>query len=87
MHVDAGEFIDRLGLPTDRRQLQAAAILVMAIDLPAPMYLVGDRMKLAAEICPGISLEELGPLGGAEGRLHALLKARDLVAKMIDELA
>lgn len=87
MASDAGEFIDRLGLHTDRRQLQAAAILVMAIDLPAPMYLVGDRMKLAAEICPGISLEELGPLSGEAARLHALVKARDLINEMIEELA
>jgi hypothetical protein len=39
----------------DPRQRQAAAILLSAIDLPAPLQVVAGAWAEAAKVCPGIT--------------------------------
>jgi hypothetical protein len=67
----------------DRRQRQAAAILLSAITLPAPAHAVASLWLRAAEVCPGISAEEVCLAGS---RVGALRFARDLIDDVIAEL-
>lgn len=66
----------------DRRQRLAAAILLSAIDLPAPLPAYAQHALEAAKVCPGLNVAEAA--FGA-GRVAGLLKARDLVDELLAE--
>lgn len=66
----------------DPRQRQAAAILMSAIDLPAPAFDAARIFGHAARLCPGMTMD-MNPIGDR----HAQLKlASDLIGQMIAEL-
>lgn len=67
----------------DRRQRVAAAILLAAIDLPAPMDVVGRLWGRAAAVCPGITVDEL-PIG--QSRRVMLTAARNLIDEMLGDV-
>lgn len=67
----------------DRRQRLAAAALLMAFDLPAPFAAAGEQMAEAAEVCPGLTLDEV-PLGD---RAAALLRAKQIIDQLVAEAA
>lgn len=66
----------------DPRQKEAAALLLSAIDLPAPAKLVGRIWLQAAAVCPGIKADQ-AMLGNRAGQLQ---RARDLIDQVLSEL-
>ena len=72
-------------LTLDRRQQLAAAQLLMAFDLPAPMAAASRQMIEAARVCPGLTMGELPNLGPGSRRA-CLAAARDLIDELIDEI-
>jgi hypothetical protein len=73
----------RRGDLLDRRQRLAAAALLMAFDLPAEMSGAGEQMREAAEVCPGLTVDEV-PIGD---RCAALLRAKQLIDELVAEAA
>jgi hypothetical protein len=69
-------------LPQDRRQRVAAALLITAIDLPAPLDKVAGLALTAGRICPDMSVQE-SMMGS--GRRRQLEAARRLIDDMLDE--
>lgn len=67
----------------DQRQRHAAALILSAIDLPAPAEAWALQAIQAASVCPGITVGEL-----VLGRRRAqLVEARNLLDAMISEAA
>lgn len=66
----------------DPRQRQAAAILLCAIALPAPLEAVAQAWKAAARVLPGITLEHARP----GDRPAQLRRARDLIDQCLSEI-
>ncbi len=69
----------------DRRARLAATNLLMAFDLPAPADQASRQMITAAKCCPGVTMDEIAPLGRNQ-RLACLHKARLLIEEMLAEL-
>lgn len=67
----------------DRRQRHAAALLLSAIDLPAPAGAWARAAIAAAKVCPGIKITEVQ----LNSRVAALTQARDLIDEMLREAA
>lgn len=91
-HVElGGEFLswhltsEGEGIDLDRRQRLAAAMLIMAFDLPQPMTEAAKTMMEAAALCPGLTTGEIGTMGKSQ-RLSHLNRARDLIDEMIAEI-
>jgi hypothetical protein len=63
----------------DPRQRQAAAILLSAVTLPAPMAAWARQLSRAAQACPGIKIDQIyindrtAALKGARALIDALL--------------
>lgn len=66
----------------DPRQQEAAALLLSAIDLPAPAYHVVRIWRRAAQVCPGITIDQ-ALLGDRRAQLE---KARDLIDQVLSEM-
>ncbi len=72
-------------LGIDRRQRIAASMLLMGFDLPAEAEAASKQMIEAAEVCPGITMGDMAPMGKA-GRFNALAAARALIDEMLEEI-
>lgn len=70
----------------DRRQRLAACMLLSAMDLPAPAGDAARQLIEAADVCPGVTIGDLPPLGPGSRRLF-LQRASDLIDEMLAELA
>ena len=66
----------------DPRQRQAAAILLSAMVMPAPMGDAAKALRFAASVCPGITAGE-ARVGDRKG---ALERVQDLVAELLAEI-
>lgn len=66
----------------DRRQRLAAALCLMAVDLPAPAAAWAAQIKQACQVCPNLTSAHMH-----DKRLDALLRARALIDEMIEEAA
>jgi hypothetical protein len=66
----------------DPRQKEAAALLLSAIDLPAPAAQVAQIWLVAAAVCPGLKANQ-AMLGDRAGQLR---RARDLIDQLLTEL-
>ena len=66
----------------DRRQRLAAAILLSAIDLPAPAATAAKTYMAAAKVCPGVTVADVR-LGH---RRDGLRRAARLIAELLAEL-
>lgn len=68
----------------DRRQQVVAALMVMGFDLPQPLEEAAKAMQLAADLCPGLTGDEI-PMRGARNRRLVLLRARTLIDEMLED--
>lgn len=75
----------KLPIEIDRRQRVVAALMVMGFDLPQGMTDAGIHMQAAADLCPGITADEI-PMQGARNRRLCLKRARDLIDEMLEEI-
>lgn len=73
------------GLDIDRRQRLAAALLLMAFDLPQEMRAASLTMLEAARLCPGLTTGEIGGMGGHQ-RVAMLERAKSLIEEMVAEI-
>ena len=64
----------------DERQKKAAAIILMAIDLPAEMPAYSRSMLKASRICRNMTTNDI-----PQSRAEALKRARDLIDEMLSE--
>lgn len=67
----------------DPRQREAAALLLSAIDLPAPAAAAAKQWIEAASVCPGITADRV-VLGDRQAQLR---RARELIDQVLDEVA
>jgi hypothetical protein len=65
----------------DRRQREAAALLLSAIDLPANLTAWALQIKQAARVCPGVTINQV-QIGNRRG---CLIQARGLIDEMLSE--
>lgn len=72
-----------MAVAVDPRQREAAALLLGAIDLPAPAAEVARVWMAAAKVCPGITAERFC-LGDRAAQLR---RARDLIDQVLSEIA
>lgn len=72
-------------LDIDWRQRHAAALLLVAFDLPAPLHAASEAMIEAARVAYGLTVDQVNMIEGAN-RLANLTAARDLIDDMIEEL-
>lgn len=66
----------------DPRQREAAAILLAAVDLPAPAEQVAQTWLAAVVVCPGLTVSQV-MLGDRSAQLN---RVRDLVDAMLAEI-
>ncbi|WKL57274.1 hypothetical protein Q1W73_16650 [Asticcacaulis sp. ZE23SCel15] len=66
----------------DPRQREAAALIMSAIDLPAPAAYAAKVWMDAAVLCPGITLDAMA-IGNRKAQLQ---QARYLIDTIIQEL-
>lgn len=65
----------------DRRQREAACLLLSAIDLPATACDVARQWQAAARVCPGATADML-----VGGRRDQLQRARALIDQLLAEI-
>jgi hypothetical protein len=65
----------------DPRQREAAALLLCAVDLPAPLAAVAGQWLEAGRVCPGFSLDQ----ACMNSRRAALERAAGIVAELLKE--
>ena len=65
----------------DRRQRLAAALCLMAIDMPAPAAAWAAQIGQACQVCPNLTSDYM-----YDRRLDALRQARALIDEMIAEM-
>lgn len=70
----------------DPRQQKAAALLLLAFDLPAPAAAAAAQIALAAQVCPDLKLSDVPPLGEGSSRFECLYQAVKLIGPMLDEI-
>ncbi len=66
----------------DRRQREAAVLLLTAVDLPVEVRTWANLIMEAAKVLPGASMSH-----AAKDRRDGLERARDLINDMLAELA
>lgn len=74
----------KLPIEIDRRQRLVAALMVMGFDLPQDLKASAEAMQVAADLCPGLTVDEI-PMRGARNRRLVLLRARTLIDEMLED--
>lgn len=67
------------------QQRHAAALLLMAFDLPAEMRAVSEAMMEASKVAYGLKIEQVAMIESGN-RLANLERARDLIDHLIEGL-
>lgn len=69
----------------DRRQRLVATLMFSAIDLPQPAGEMAQQLIIAAKMTPGVTMDEV-PTMDSRGRRRCLVRARDLINEMLEEI-